>query len=91
MVTQQWPDAPEETEKKIMLTLGVKDVVQVLYGSGGRVGGTCLGCDASGTLTNARHGYPYGSEKGKKDIGELTHKQDCPMNAHLNDDGSLRK
>lgn len=74
--------------KKITLELDVDTIARITSNHGGFYGGECIACDASGWL-EPRHGYPHGSKEGMGN--QVHHKPDCPMNAHLNDDGSLRE
>lgn len=76
--------------KKIALELDVDVVVQITENHGEYHVGRCLACDESGWLTFARHGYPF-PRKSSWSTTQLRHKENCQMNVHLNDDGSLRE
>jgi|GEM_PF-2703842 hypothetical protein len=93
MVTQQWPDPSEEsshaTRKQITLTLDIDKVVRVTKDRGGYKEGECVACGAHGWM-HTRYGYPHGSRAGKEKGNGINHKKDCPMNAYLNNDGSLK-
>lgn len=74
---------------KITLTIDAEKIVQITENHGGYEAGKCVACDTHGWVTESRLGYPYGSKEGMKN--QVRHGRDCPMNAHLNPDGSLRK
>lgn len=69
--------------KKITLELDADKIVQIVQ----LVGIVCLVCKAYGSMTR-RYGYPHGHVQTDD---ELVHKLNCPMNAHINEDGSLRE
>ncbi|MEK7554284.1 MAG: hypothetical protein AAB517_02885 [Patescibacteria group bacterium] len=75
--------------KKITLELDADVVVQITENHGGYEAGKCLACGTHGWLCESRYGFPYGSKKGM--ANEVHHKPHCPMNTHLNDDGSLKE
>lgn len=77
--------------KKITLELDADVVVQATEDHGGYIAGKCVLCGSHGWMDSQHdHGYPYGSKKGAELGNRVKHEKNCPMNAHLNDDGSLR-
>lgn len=72
---------------RVMLKVKAEDVVVVTENHGGYTAGHCSACGAMGWIDG--HGYPHHA----KDVmgNRLKHKPKCPMNAHLNADGSIKK
>jgi hypothetical protein len=72
-----------------MLTVTIqkeaKEVIVVDEDHGGHLQGHCFACGASGWLKGL--GYPNHADAPG---AHLHHTAECPMNAVLNDDGSLR-
>lgn len=60
--------------------------IQITDDHGGYHGAKCIACGAVGWLDTGL-GYPYGSSQPSR----LVHKRDCPMNAVINSDGSVKE
>lgn len=73
---------------KIMID--AKNAVVVTVGRSGHKEGKCVACGSTGLLT-APFGLPNNEDKKEISISLLTHSSFCPMNAVLNDDGSLKE
>jgi len=65
----------------------IEDVVVVTEDFGIAEAGECLACGAKGWL-ETRYGFP---SHVKNVETKLKHEAGCPVNALLNDDGSLKK
>jgi len=69
----------------VTLKKEAEDVIIITENHGGYLEGKCFACGASGWINGC--GYP---SRVKAPGAHLQHKADCPMNAALNDDGSLK-
>lgn len=72
------------------IQIDAKNVVIVTGDRGGYKEGMCVACRATGWLTT-EFGRPNRAQKEEKSLSKLTHSSFCPMNAVLNDDGSLKE
>jgi hypothetical protein len=70
------------------VAVDVRRVVFATEDHGGYLAGTCIACGARGWLEPS-YGYPH-RVKGAVMGNRVIHKEDCPMNDILNDDGSLK-
>lgn len=61
-------------------------VIKIIRVEGGNKLAICLSCKAKGWLIWS-YGYPAHSTTGIS--SELTHKDDCPMNEVLDDEGNI--
>lgn len=71
------------------VAVDAKKVVVVTKDHGGYLAGTCIVCGESGWL-EPRYGYPH-RVRGTVMGNLLIHKEVCPMNGILNDDGSFKE
>ena len=72
---------------RITLQKNAKDVIIVTEDHGGHLSGYCFACGSSGWVNG--HGYP---NRVKNVLGShLKHRAECPMNAVLKNNGSLKR
>lgn len=73
--------------RRVTVTVKIKQFIRVTIHKGEFHGGACLLCDSIGWLDDAPFGLPYESSVlGNK----LRHSKKCPLNDHLNQDGTLK-
>lgn len=76
-----------------MVLVDSSKIIRITSNDGGYMGGECLACGKSGYLREG-YSYPFGSTgyRGKGLLGnELVHAKNCPLNKHLNKDGTRRE